>query len=76
MNKLMILAILVAYKAFNDKSLKLTVKEGNVIYVIPSITIDDICADGSIDIIIVDENNNARLRTIYVDDIVNVEFVK
>ena len=45
MNKLMILAILVAYKAFNDKSLTIVVNEGEGEYVANNAVIDSIDGD-------------------------------
>lgn len=45
MNKVMILAILVAYKAFNDKSLSIIVNEGEGEYVANKIVIDSIDDD-------------------------------
>lgn len=42
MNKLMILAILVTYKAFNDKSLTVVVNEDNHEYVVNDAIIDSI----------------------------------
>lgn len=45
MNKVMILAILVAYKAFNDKSLSIVVNEGEGEYVANNTIIDSINGD-------------------------------
>lgn len=45
MNKVMILAILVAYKAFNDKSLTIVVNENNHEYVVNKAIIDSIDGD-------------------------------
>ena len=45
MNKVMILAILVAYKAFNDKSLTVVVNEGEGEYVANDAVIDSIDGD-------------------------------
>ena len=42
MNKTMILAILVAYKAFNNKSLTIVVNEDNHEYVVNDVVIDSI----------------------------------
>ena len=42
MNKTMILAILVAYKAFNDKSLTVVVNKGEGEYVVNKAIIDNI----------------------------------
>ena len=45
MDKLMILAILVAYKAFNDKSLTVVVNKGEGEYVVNKAIIDNIDGD-------------------------------
>lgn len=45
MNKVMILAILVAYKTFNDKSLTIVVNEGDGEYVANNTVIDSIDGD-------------------------------
>ena len=45
MNKLMILAILVAYKDFNDKSLTIVVNEGEGEYIANKVAIDNIDGD-------------------------------
>ena len=45
MDKVMILAILVAYKAFNDKSLSIIVNEGEGKYVANDAIIDSIDGD-------------------------------
>ena len=45
MNKEMILAILIAYKAFNDKSLTVVVNEGEGEYVANDVVIDSINGD-------------------------------
>lgn len=45
MNKTMILAILVAYKAFNDKSLTIAVNEHNCEHVLDDVTIGNINSD-------------------------------
>ena len=50
MNKVMILAILVAYKAFNDKSLTIRVNKGDGEYVVNKAIIDNIDGDNIIDI--------------------------
>ena len=72
MNKVMILAILVAYKAFNDKSLTIVVNEGEGEYVASNAVIDSI-----------DANNisfsswtysGIYSKTINVDDIVSIQF--
>ena len=72
MNKLMILAILVAYKAFNDKSLTIVVNEGEGEYVVTNVVIDSI-----------DDDNisfsswsysGVYGKTINVNDIVDIQF--
>lgn len=72
MDKLMILAILVAYKAFNDKSLTIVVNEGENEYVVTDVIIDSI------------DNDNISFsswtysgvygKTINVNDIVDIQF--
>lgn len=72
MNKTMILAILVAYKAFNDKSLTIVVNEGENEYVVTDVIIDSI-----------DDDNisfsswtysGVYGKTINVNDIVDIQF--
>ena len=72
MDKLMILAILVAYKAFNDKSLTIVINEGEGEYVANNVVIDSI-----------DANNisfsswtysGVYGKTINVNDIVGIHF--
>lgn len=72
MDKLMILAILVAYKAFNDKSLTIVVNEGENEYVVTDVIIDNI-----------DDDNISFSswtysgvcgKTINVNDIVDIQF--
>lgn len=74
MNKVMILAILVAYKAFNNKSLTIVVNEGNHEYVVNNAIIDDIDCD----IISVFSNTNGDMycKTIDIDDITGIKFQK
>ena len=72
MNKVMILAILVAYKAFNDKSLAIVINEGEG---------DDVAGNVVIDSI---DNNNISFsswthsgvysKTINLNDIVAIQF--
>lgn len=72
MNKVMILAILVAYKAFNDKSLAIVINEGEGEYLADNVVIDSI------------DNDNISFsswthsgvysRTINLDDIVVIQF--
>lgn len=72
MNKTMILAILVAYKAFNDKSLSVVINEGEGEYVVTNVIIDSI-----------DDDNisfsswsysGVYGKTINVNDIVDIQF--
>ena len=72
MNKEMILAILVAYKAFNDKSLTVVVNEGEGEYVVNNAIIDSI--DGDNISISSWTNSGVYGKTIYVDDIVGIQF--
>ena len=72
MDKVMILAILVAYKAFNDKSLTIVVNEGEGEYVVNKAIIDNI--DG-VDISILSWTNSGVYgKTINVCDIIGVQF--
>ena len=72
MNKVMILAILVAYKAFNDKSLTIVVNEGEGEYVANDVTIDSIDGDN----ISVSSWTNSGVygKTININDIVGIQF--
>ena len=72
MDKTMILAILVAYKAFNDKSLSIVVNEGEGEYVANNVIIDSIDDDN----ISVSSwtNNGVYYKTINVNDIVGIQF--
>lgn len=72
MNKVMILAILVAYKAFNDKSLTVVVNEGEGEYVANDVIIDSIDDDN----ISVSAWSNIGIysATINIDDIVGIQF--
>ena len=72
MNKEMILAILVAYKAFNDKSLSIVVNEGEGEYVANNVVIDSIDGDN----ISVSSWTNSGVygKTINVNDIVGIQF--
>ena len=74
MNKVMILAILVAYKAFNDKSLSIVVNEGEGEYVANNAIIDSIDGDN----ISVSSWTNSGVygKTINVNDIVGIQFQK
>ena len=74
MNKLMILDILVAYKAFNDKSLTVVVNEGEGEYVANDVIIDSIEDDN----ISVSSWTNSGVygKTININDIVGIQFQK
>ena len=70
----MILAILVAYKAFNDKSLTIVVNEGEGEYVANDVVIDSIDGDNiSISSWI---NSGVYDKTINVNDIIGIQFQK
>ena len=71
MNKVMILAILVAYKAFNDKSLTIATDE----YVINDIVIDTI-NDNTVSILSYDNSHCFSRTTININDIVGIQFQK
>ena len=68
----MILAILVSYKAFNDKSLTVVVNEGEGEYVANDVTIDSIDGDN----ISISSWTNSGIygKTINVNDIVGIQF--
>ena len=72
MNKTMILAILVAYKAFNDKSLTVVVNESEGEYVANDVIIDSIDDDN----ISVSSWTNSGVygKTININDIVGIQF--
>ena len=74
MNKEMILAILVAYKAFNDKSLTVVVNEGEGEYVANDVTVDSVDGDN----ISVSSWTYSGVygKTINVNDIVGIQFQK
>ena len=72
MNKVMILAILVAYKAFNNKSLTVVVNEGEGEYVANDAIIDSI--DGDNISISSWTNSGVYGKTINVNDIVGIQF--
>ena len=69
MNKVMILAILVAYKAFNDKSLTVVTDE----YVVNFAIIDSIDND-TVSLLSYANDDNYSKKTINVDDIVGIQF--
>ena len=68
----MILAILVAYKAFNDKNLTIVVNEGEDEYVASNTIIDSI--DGDNISFLSWTNNNVYGKTININDIVGIQF--
>ena len=72
MDKVMILAILVDYKAFNDKSLTVVVNEGEGEYVANNVVIDSIDGDN----ISVSSWTNSGVygKTININDIVGIQF--
>lgn len=72
MNKLMVLAILEAYKAFNDKSLTMVINEHNHEYVVNNVVIDNINSDTIS--ASTSANGNVYCKTIYVDDIISIQF--
>ena len=69
MNKVMILAILVAYKAFNDKSLTVVTKD----YVINFAVIDTI-DDDTVSLLSYANDDNYGRITIKIDDITGIQF--
>ena len=72
MNKVMILAILVAYKAFNDKSLTVVVNEGEGEYVANNVVIDTIDSDN---ISLLSYTNSGFYgKTININNIVGIQF--
>lgn len=75
MNKLMILAILVAYKAFNDQSLSIVVNEDNHEYVVNDVVIDSIDSiNGDTISVFTNSNGDVYCKTIYVDNIIGIQF--
>lgn len=74
MNKLMILAILVAYKAFNDKSLTLRVNEGEGEYVVNKAIIERINVN-SISVVAL-TYSGVYGKTININDITGIQFQK
>ena len=69
MDKVMILAILVAYKAFNDKSLTIRTNE----YVVNFAVIDTINND-TVSLLSYANNDNYGKITIKIDDITGIQF--
>lgn len=74
MNKTMILAILVAYKAFNDKSLTIVVNEGEGEYVANNVIIDGM--DGNNISFSSWTHSGVYGKTININDIVGIQFQK
>lgn len=72
MNKEMILAILVAYKAFNDKSLTVVINEGEGECVANNVVIDSI-DDDNISLLSY-TNSGVYGKTININDIVGIQF--
>ena len=72
MNKTMILAILVAYKAFNDKSLTVVVNKGEGEYVVNKAIIDNI--DGDNISVLSWTYSGVYGETINVNDIIGIQF--
>ena len=74
MNKEMILAILVAYKAFNDKSLSIVVNEGDGEYVANNAIINSI--DGYNISVLSWTFSGVYGKTININDIIGIQFQK
>lgn len=72
MNKVMILAILVAYKAFNDKSLTVVVNEGEGECVANNVVIGSI--DGDNISLLSYTNSGIFGKTININDIIGIQF--
>lgn len=72
MNKTMILAILIAYKAFNDRSLTIVVNEGEGKYVANNAVVDSIDDDN----ISISSCTHSVVygKTINTNDIVGIQF--
>lgn len=71
----MILAILIAYKAFNNKSLTIVVNEDSHDYVANDVVIDSINnIDGGTVSVFTSANGNVYCRTINIDDIISIQF--
>lgn len=72
MNKVMILAILVAYKAFNNKSLNIAINEGEGQYIANDAIIDSI--DGDNISFSSWDYRGTYSKTININDIVGIQF--
>ena len=71
----MILAILIAYKAFNNKSLTIVVNEDNYEYVVNDVVIDSIDSiDGGTISVFTSANDDVYCKTINIDDIIGIQF--
>lgn len=71
----MILAILIAYKAFNNKSLTIVVNEDNHEYVVNNVVIDSIDSiDGGTISVFTSANDVVYYKTINIDDIIGIQF--
>ena len=71
----MVLAILIAYKAFNNKSLTIVVNEDNHEYVVNDVVIDSIDSiDGGAISVFTSSNGDIYCKTIYIDDIIGIQF--
>lgn len=68
----MILAILIAYKAFNDKSLTVVVNEGEDEHVANNAVIDSI--DGDNISVLSYTNGDIYCKTININNIVGIQF--
>lgn len=68
----MILAILVAYKAFNNKSLTIVVNEHNCEHVLNDVTICNINSDNIS--VLAYNNGDMYCKTIDIDDITGIQF--
>ena len=74
MDKLMILAILIDYKVFNDKSLSIVVNEGEGEYVANNVIIDSIDANNIS--FLSWTNSGVYGKTINIDNIIGIQFQK
>ena len=72
MNKTMILAILVAYKAYNDKSLTIRVNEGECQYIANDAIIDSI--DGDNISVSSYDYRGVYGKTVNINDITGIQF--
>ena len=71
----MILYVLVAYKAFNDKSIIILFNEDNHEYVVNDVVIDSIDSiDGGTISVFTSSNGDIYCKTIYIDDIIGIQF--